>query len=75
MSAFRRAAHAKIDIINRFLNPPLDTNERAGLAILYALNPLVIPSWTADSPFGGVSAAMCFNTFEVIDTLEKLFTT
>ena len=68
----RRAAHAEIDIINRFLNPPLDLDDRAGLAILYTLNPLVIPTWNADTPFSGVSQAVCFDTFQVIDTLEKL---
>ena len=68
----RRTAHAEIDIINRFLNPPLDLDDRAGLAILYTLNPLVIPTWNADTPFSGVSQAVCFDTFQVIDTLEKL---
>ena len=70
-----RSAHAEIDILNHFLNPPLDSNDRAGLAILYALNSVVIPRWNTDTPFSGVSAAGCFNTFEVIDTLEQLFLT
>ena len=49
-------------------------DERTGFAVLYALNPDIIGSWSNDVPFTGAVTASCFDVLATIETLEKLFT-